>query len=109
MVIEAFGCELPDSYLAAMTRRVVAPVWINLEYVTRRHGSRTATACRRCGRDAQSINTSSFPGFTSRTGRLLREHDLAVKRDTFDAAAEAEFWRSIGRTAAAGKSGNCAS
>ena len=32
VVIEAFGCELPLAYQAAMAARAVAPVWINLEY-----------------------------------------------------------------------------
>ena len=32
VVIEAFGCELPAGYQAAMAARPVAPVWINLEY-----------------------------------------------------------------------------
>src|SRR5207249_12234098 len=34
VVVEAFGCGLPPAYLAAMTARVRAPVWINLEYLS---------------------------------------------------------------------------
>ena len=34
VVIEAFGCPLPDSYLAAMVGRARKPVWINLEYLS---------------------------------------------------------------------------
>src|SRR5580704_12201961 len=33
VVIEAFGCELPHVYVAAMARRERAPVWLNLEYL----------------------------------------------------------------------------
>ncbi|HWU83759.1 MAG TPA: elongation factor P maturation arginine rhamnosyltransferase EarP, partial [Rhodocyclaceae bacterium] len=33
VVIEAFACELPDSYLAAMAARTPQPVWLNLEYL----------------------------------------------------------------------------
>jgi len=32
VVIEAFGCELPAGYQAAMAARSLPPVWINLEY-----------------------------------------------------------------------------
>jgi len=32
VVIEAFGCELPAAYQAAMAGRPAPPVWINLEY-----------------------------------------------------------------------------
>ena len=96
VVIEAFGCELPDSYLAAMTRRSVDPVWINLEYLS---AEAWVEDCHRL----PSLRTQCridkyffFPGFTSRTGGLLRERDLTAAREAFDAAAEAEFWRSIG-------------
>ena len=34
VVIEAFACELPASYLAAMANRATPPVWINLEYLS---------------------------------------------------------------------------
>ncbi len=39
VVIEAFACELPESYVAAMVRKAAAgqsaaPVWINLEYLS---------------------------------------------------------------------------
>ncbi len=34
VVIEAFGCELPPIYVAAMARRERAPVWLNLEYLS---------------------------------------------------------------------------
>ena len=34
LVIAAFACRLPESWLAAMAQRCPAPVWINLEYLT---------------------------------------------------------------------------
>ena len=33
VVIEAFACDLPDSYLAAMVAAPRPPVWLNLEYL----------------------------------------------------------------------------
>ena len=33
-VIEAFGCELPRDYLAAMATQATTPVWLNLEYLS---------------------------------------------------------------------------
>ena len=96
VVIEAFGCELPDSYLAAMMRRTVAPVWINLEYLSAEAWvedcHRLPSLRTRCAIDKYFF----FPGFTSRTGGLLRERGLTAAREAFDAAAEAEFCRSIG-------------
>ncbi|MBL0010658.1 MAG: elongation factor P maturation arginine rhamnosyltransferase EarP [Nitrosomonas sp.] len=34
VVIEAFACELPDVYVAALLQRKKQPVWINLEYLS---------------------------------------------------------------------------
>ena len=34
VVIEAFGCELPAGFVAAMAAQQVPPVWINLEYLS---------------------------------------------------------------------------
>ncbi len=96
VVVEAFGCELPDGYLAAMTRRTVAPVWINLEYLSAeawvQDCHRLPSLRTRCPVDKYFF----FPGFSLRTGGLLRERDLLPVRDAFNAVAEAEFWQSIG-------------
>jgi uncharacterized repeat protein (TIGR03837 family) len=96
VVIEAFACELPECYIAAMTRQSVAPVWINLEYLS---AEEWVEGCHRFA----SLRTKwpltkyfFFPGFTSRTGGLLRQRDLVGKHAAFDSAAEAEFWHSVG-------------
>ena len=34
VVVEAFGCELPDAFVARMARHSRAPVWLNLEYLS---------------------------------------------------------------------------
>jgi len=34
VVIDAFGCSLPEAYLAAMSEQSPPPVWINLEYLS---------------------------------------------------------------------------
>jgi uncharacterized repeat protein (TIGR03837 family) len=96
VVIEAFACELPESYIAAMARQAVAPVWINLEYLS---AEEWVEGCHRL----PSLRTRwpltkyfFFPGFTPRTGGLLRESALHANRAAFDSLAEAEFWRSVG-------------
>src|SRR5689334_24335389 len=33
VVVEAFGCGLPDAYVAAMATAIRPPLWINLEYL----------------------------------------------------------------------------
>ena len=34
VVIEAFACELPESYIGTMAKAERKPCWVNLEYLT---------------------------------------------------------------------------
>ena len=76
VVIEAFGCELPEQWLTGMAARQTPPAWINLEYlsaeawVTQHH--LLPSVHPRLG----LIKTFFFPGFTPATGGLIRERDL---------------------------------
>ncbi|MBA3774751.1 MAG: elongation factor P maturation arginine rhamnosyltransferase EarP [Ramlibacter sp.] len=93
-VIEAFGCELPGQFqeaIAACTRaRGIQPAWINLEYLTaqsfaeRSHGLPSPVFA---GPAAGLTKHFFFPGFTPRTGGLLREPDLVQRQEMFDRAA----------------------
>ncbi len=90
VVIEAFGCGLPEPtlrHLADAHRRSTAPVWINLEYLSaesyaeRSHG---LPSLQNTG-TARGLTTWFFyPGFTPRTGGLLRETDLMQRQAVFD-------------------------
>ncbi len=90
VVIEAFGCGLPEPCLRQMAlahQRSAAPAWINLEYlsaepyVERNHrlpslqGSGTARGL---------TSWFFYPGFTAGTGGLLREADLMQRQATFN-------------------------
>ena len=86
VVIEAFGCELPPATVAAMARRPAAPVWLNLEYL-----SGEAYVERSHGLPSPQPNGLRkwffYPGFTPRTGGLLRERDLDQRQRAFDREA----------------------
>jgi len=97
VIVEAFGCGLPDRYVAKMAERPVAPAWFVLEYlsaeswVDRSHGLASPHPRLPLSRRFW------FPGFTRRTGGLLRERDLLDARDRFigDSRAQREFWASL--------------
>lgn len=103
VVLETFGCELPESYLAAMAAKQHAPAWINLEYLSAEtwvHG------CHGLPSPHPRLPLTKyyfFPGFTADTGGLLREHGLDESRRAFqqNAAAQATFWRSLNMPAPA--------
>ena len=90
VVIEAFACDIPSSYLQKMAEAKQAgqtPVWINLEYLS------AETWVEDCHKMV-SIHPSTglrktffFPGFTPKTGGLLRESELLQQRDPFDRTA----------------------
>ncbi|CAN5516373.1 elongation factor P maturation arginine rhamnosyltransferase EarP [soil metagenome] len=93
VVIESFGCQLPEAYIGRMAAQAVAvraPVWINLEYlsaeaaVERSHG---LPSPQMSGPGAGLTKWFFYPGFTTRTGGLIREPALLDVRAAFDAAS----------------------
>ena len=93
LIIESFGCELPESYIAKMARQAklgMASRWVNLEYLT---AERYAEECHLLpspvmqGVGAGLTKTFFYPGFTNKTGGLLREPDLFEQQAKFDKAA----------------------
>jgi uncharacterized repeat protein (TIGR03837 family) len=90
VVVEAFGCHLPDAFVARMAAMPRPPAWINLEYlsaeawVERCHG---LPSPQQFGPGRGLVKRFFHPGFTPRTGGLLRESDLARRRAAFDRAA----------------------
>ncbi|MFZ2650265.1 MAG: elongation factor P maturation arginine rhamnosyltransferase EarP [Burkholderiaceae bacterium] len=92
VVIEAFGCNLPDAFIRRMAARPRAPVWINLEYLTAQpfalqcHG---LSSPQSVGAGAGLTKWFFHPGFVPGTGGLIRERDLESRQRDFDALA----WR----------------
>jgi uncharacterized repeat protein (TIGR03837 family) len=87
VVIEAFGCDLPPAFVARMAARQPAPRWINLEYlsaedyVERSHG---LASPQFSGPGVGLTKHFFYPGFTPRTGGLLREPGLLERIAGFD-------------------------
>jgi uncharacterized repeat protein (TIGR03837 family) len=96
VVIDAFGCALPEAYLTAMSERHPPPVWINLEYlsaepwVAEHHGLPSPHP------RLPLTRYFFFPGYTPETGGLLAESDLARRRMAFVRDGVPAFWRQFG-------------
>jgi len=100
VVVEGFGCGLPEPYLAAMTGQHPQPVWINLEYLS---AETWIEGCHGLASRHPRLPLTRhffFPGFTSSSGGLLRERDLFERRDAFrtDMGAQERLWRVLGVT-----------
>ena len=89
VVVEAFGCELPEAFQALMAQGT-SPAWINLEYlsaegyVARSHGLASPVMS---GPARGMTKWFFFPGFTPDTGGLLREPDLSARQAVFQRQA----------------------
>jgi uncharacterized repeat protein (TIGR03837 family) len=101
IVIEFFACDIPPAYIAAMAERTPHPVWLNLEGLSAEEWVEGCHALP--SPQARSLTKYFFfPGFTGKTGGLLRESGLAQQRQAFqqDAAAMAAFLSRFGVTPA---------
>ena len=88
VVIEAFACELPTQYIAAMAARERVPLWLNLEYLS---AEGWVEGCHGLP-SLQGNNLKKyffFPGFSPQTGGLLRESGLILRRQEFQGNAQA--------------------
>jgi uncharacterized repeat protein (TIGR03837 family) len=92
--VETFGCNPPDEMLARLASAVSqgqrSPVWLNLEYMS------AEGYVERSHRLPSPVMTGPlqgltkwffYPGFTLKTGGLLREADLLQRQVAFDALA----------------------
>ncbi len=98
LVIGAFACQLPASYVLAMAACVPAPVWLNLEYLSAEDWVESHHGLPSPHPSLPLIRYFFFPGFTPRTGGLLIERDLLAQRDAFqsDTPGLARYWQALG-------------
>lgn len=78
IVIEAFACELPPRYVAAMAALPRPPVWLNLEYLS---AEDWVAGCHTLPSPHPRLALTKyffFPGFVTGTGGLLRERPFAI-------------------------------
>ncbi|WP_374258465.1 elongation factor P maturation arginine rhamnosyltransferase EarP [Aquabacterium sp.] len=98
VVVEAFGCNPPDAFVARM-QRAVPPAWINLEYLSAEdyvERSHKLMSPVWSSPGAGLRKHFFYPGFTPATGGLLRESDLPAAHAAFDAAAQAAWLARFG-------------
>lgn len=83
VVIGAFACQIPPSYIDAMAERATPALWLNLDYLS---AEDWVEGCH--GLPSPQSNglrkVFFFPGFTAGTGGLLREADLLARRKDFE-------------------------
>jgi uncharacterized repeat protein (TIGR03837 family) len=96
VVIGAFACELPDTYIQLMPAS--QSVWVNLEYLSAEDWVSDYHAKPSPHPSLAITKHFYFPGFKSDTGGLIRESNLIKARDNF-VGSETEqlvFWQKLG-------------
>ncbi len=103
VVVEAFACDPPPNYVAAMAARRPKPVWINLEFLSAENWVQGCHGLPSPHPSLPLVKHFFFPGFVAGTGGLLAERGLAEARERFQrsAAEQARFWNAIGLPAPA--------
>lgn len=97
VIVETFGCGVPDAYATAMAERAPASLWFVLEYLSAESWIDNAHGLPSPHPRLRITRRFWFPGFTPASGGLLREQGLIAARNAFqcDAGARADFWSSL--------------
>lgn len=87
VVVEAFGCTLPQNFIAAMAQ--TRPIWLNLEYLSAEHWVEDYHLQPSIHPQTGLKKTFFMPGFIPATGGLLREAHLLKTRDDWHTSRQA--------------------
>lgn len=95
VVIETFGCNLPELYIQQMQPNKT--IWINLEYLSAEPWVSDFHAKPSQHPTLPLTKHFFFPGFVDATGGLIREKDLIAQRDEFLNSRELQtlLWQKI--------------
>lgn len=96
VVVEAFGCGLPEEWIARMAQSVMPPLWIILEYLSAEDWVDSHHGLSSPHPQLSLPRYFFFPGFTPATGGLPRESGLLSRRDGFGLVARQAFWSGLG-------------
>ncbi|BBO59399.1 elongation factor P maturation arginine rhamnosyltransferase EarP [Mycoavidus sp. B2-EB] len=101
IVIEAFACNPPPAYIAAMADRAAhqhAPVWINLEYLSSEPWVADFHLKPSPHPAYPLLKTFFFPGLTAGTGGVLQERALLASQQAFvaDPNARTRYCTALG-------------
>lgn len=84
VVIEAFACDIPQTYQALMAaNKDEAPHWINLDYLSAESWVEDCHKLTSISPSNGLKKTFFFPGFTKRTGGLIRENHLIEQQKSW--------------------------
>lgn len=98
VLIEAFACQLPASYLSFCAQHAVPPLWINLEYLTAEAWAADCHGLASPQAGSPMKKYFYFPGFTQHYGGLLREGDVLTRAQALrnSPLLQQQCWQQLG-------------
>lgn len=98
IVIEAFGCKLPQNIEQAIAAKQPGTKWLLLEYLSAENWVESCHALPSIHPQLGVPKYFFFPGFSEKTGGLPRESTLAVERKRYidDPEARSHFLARLG-------------
>lgn len=98
VVLDAFGCALPEVFLQAMADSDPVPRWINLEYLTAEDWVDSCHGMHSPHPRLPLQRSFFFPGFSAKTGGVLAENNIVGAAQAWqqDPAAQNAFWHQLG-------------
>jgi uncharacterized repeat protein (TIGR03837 family) len=87
LVLSTFCCRVPEAYIKAMHAQPKKPVWINVEYLSAEPWVETYHKLPSLRPDGL-IEYFFYPGFTEKTGGLLREYDVRNRMESAKTAPQ---------------------
>lgn len=98
VVVDAFGCGIPEEVANAMAARSPKPLWIVLEYLSAEPWVATHHGLPSPHPRLPLDRYFYFPGFGAGTGGLLREPGLNARRENFlrQPALRQALWQDAG-------------
>ncbi|HQY29462.1 MAG TPA: elongation factor P maturation arginine rhamnosyltransferase EarP [Burkholderiaceae bacterium] len=92
VLVSAFGCEPPPALRAALAGGPARPLWVHLEYLSAEAWIDGCHGLRSTRPDDGALEHFFYPGFTERSGGLLRERTLLERRDAFVGSPAQRDW-----------------
>lgn len=88
VLVSAFGCEPPPALRAVLAGGPARPLWVHLEYLSAEAWIDGCHGLRSIRPSDGAVEHFFYPGFTERSGGLLRERSLIERRAAFDGSAQ---------------------
>lgn len=88
VVIETFGCRLPERFEEKLCSALPTPLWINIEYLS---AESWVEGCHLLPSPHPKFGIPKyffFPGFTDKTGGVIIEHDLLDRQKYYSRQRE---------------------